>query len=215
MTALALNALLAYLLGSISGSLVIGRLRKVDIRLLGSGNAGGTNALRTQGFVFALMVIIIDVGKGVLATMVLPNWSWWLEASLVSQSWQAVLYGLLAIIGHIYPLFFGFRGGKGGATTLGALAGIAPWIIPVVAASWALSLLITGYVGLATCLAAISMIPAAMLEERAQVVFAIAAATLVCFAHRSNLSRMRQSREPQVQNKVMLLMRRGRSGERD
>lgn len=214
MIVLILNALLAYLLGSVSGSLVIGRIRKVDIRLLGSGNAGGTNALRTQGFVFALVVVIIDVGKGVIATVLLPSWSWFMQPSLINPHWQAALYGVMAIVGHIHPLYFGFRGGKGGATTLGALVGVAPWIIPVVAISWVLSLLITGYVGLATCLAAISMIPAAMFDQPPAVVFAIAAATLVCFAHRSNLSRMRRSSEPQVQNRVMPLMRRGRSSER-
>ncbi len=72
MTALLLKALIAYLLGSVSGSMVMGRIRDVDIRTSGSGNAGGTNAFRTQGFRFALAVVIIDIGKGAVAAGLLP-----------------------------------------------------------------------------------------------------------------------------------------------
>ena len=76
MFAVTLNTFIAYLIGSISGSLWLGRLRQVDIRGFGSGNTGGTNALRTQGFIFALGVVIIDIGKGVLAAS-LPAWFLW------------------------------------------------------------------------------------------------------------------------------------------
>src|SRR5687768_1118739 len=100
----------AYLLGSISGSLLLGRLRGVDIRTQGSGNAGGTNALRTQGWRFALGVVLIDVGKGALAAalagFVVPG---------ASHSGWTLAAVFAAVAGHVWPLFHGFRGGKGAA----------------------------------------------------------------------------------------------------
>ena len=117
-----INSLLAYLLGSVSGSLLLGRLRHVDIRSAGSGNAGGTNAFRTQGFVFALGVVIIDIGKGVLAAL-LPGWfAWGSIAEPSAPLWCAMAAG----VGHCYPVWHGFRGGKGAATAVGALTVIQP-----------------------------------------------------------------------------------------
>src|SRR6201996_508431 len=107
----------SYLLGSIIGSLVVGRLRGgVDIRKLGSGNAGGTNALRTQGKVFAFWVMVIDIGKGwlatkVLAPLVVPGLFYAVDVEGI-----AALCGFAVILGHVYPVWYGFRGGKGVAT---------------------------------------------------------------------------------------------------
>src|SRR4249919_393222 len=94
----------AYLLGSLSGSLLLGRLRGVDIRTQGSGNAGGTNALRTQGWRFALGTVLVDVGKGALAA--------WLARRFGHDHWTLAVV-LAAIAGHVWPVFHGFRGGKG------------------------------------------------------------------------------------------------------
>src|SRR5689334_1818847 len=88
----------AYLLGSLSGSLLLGRLRGVDIRMLGSGNAGGTNALRTQGWRFALGVVLVDVGKGALAA--------WVAGRLLGPEWMLAAL-LAAIAGHVWPVFHG------------------------------------------------------------------------------------------------------------
>src|SRR5690606_15794244 len=122
MIELGLKFTLAYLLGSVLGSLVVGYLKGgVDIRKVGSGNAGGTNALRTQGKWFALWVMVIDVGKGILAAAVLPG----LELPGVGVdpdvSRDLVLYAVAlgAIVGHVFPVWFDFRGGKGGATAAG------------------------------------------------------------------------------------------------
>ena len=100
--------LIAYLLGSLSGSLLLGKLRGVDIRTVGSGNAGGTNALRTQGLGFALATVLVDVGKGALAA-----WLGW--RFLPSEQHPAWLYAcvLAAAAGHVWAVFHGFRGGKG------------------------------------------------------------------------------------------------------
>ena len=151
-----INTLIAYLLGSLSGSLLLGRLRKVDIRAAGSGNAGGTNAFRTQGLVFALGVVIIDVGKGVIAAL-LPGWLAWGPA----PDMYAPLYcAMAAVLGHCYPVWHGFRGGKGAATAVGALTVIQPLTLIPMLSVWILSLITTGWVGLSTMLAGISLVPA-------------------------------------------------------
>lgn len=123
MLELGVTTLLAYLLGSLIGSLIVGRLRGgVDIRNAGSGNPGGTNALRTQGAAFALWVVLIDAGKGWIAVAVLPD----LRLPFVGidpaidRLWLTVACGAAVVVGHVYPVWYGFRGGKGAATLVGA-----------------------------------------------------------------------------------------------
>jgi acyl phosphate:glycerol-3-phosphate acyltransferase len=124
---LPVKVLLSYLLGSIVGSLLVGRLRGgVDIRELGSGNAGGTNALRTQGKSFAIWVLVIDIAKGWLAVRLIAPWV--LPGVAPSPPdlavWAPAACGIAAIAGHVYPLWHGFRGGKGVATLVGVVVGI-------------------------------------------------------------------------------------------
>jgi len=190
-----LALLLAYLLGSLSGSLILGRMSGVDIRTLGSGNAGGTNAFRTRGWRFALGVVAIDIGKGALAALlplwlpIAPSWLWPLQAAC----------GLAATVGHVWPVFFGFRGGKGAGTLVGALAVIWPLALPGVLAVWLLVLTTSGYVGLATVLGAASLLPLALLDpgERpmARWALALVAAGFLIFTHRENLRRLRAGTE--------------------
>jgi len=203
MLELGLKTLIGYLLGSLMGALLVGAIRGVDIRELGSGNAGGTNALRTQGIWFAAGTVLIDVGKGWLAAGWLPQ----LEIPgvamdpLIGRDWLAVSCAAAAVAGHVWPQFHGFRGGKGGATLLGALLALAPVLAAIAIGVWLLTMMLTGFAGLATITAAIS-IPAAMrllgLESEALLVFSLAMAALVVFAHRSNIARMRQRTEPRV-----------------
>lgn len=190
---------LAYLLGSILGSLVIGKLRGgIDIRKLGSGNAGGTNALRTQGVWFALGVMLIDVGKGWFAVAWLP-YAW-----LHPSGDPTPVAGLLplacaaaVVLGHVYPIWFGFRGGKGAATLLGVMLGLQPLAALVLLLVWLAVLLGTGYVGLATMVAAISFPIYAWfnLHSITLMIFGVAMALFVVFTHRSNLARMRAGTE--------------------
>ena len=191
----------SYLLGSLSGSLMLGRLRGVDIRTQGSGNAGGTNALRTQGFVFALATVLIDVGKGALAA--------WLAASFLGAALQpAWVFAciLAAAVGHIWPIFHGFRGGKGAATLVGGLAVAWPQAIVPVLATWLLCLLLTGYVGLSTVLAGVAVLAFALITNAQPSVsmFAAALALLLVFTHRGNLARLRQGREPRFERARVL-----------
>ncbi|MBE9548715.1 MAG: glycerol-3-phosphate 1-O-acyltransferase PlsY, partial [Proteobacteria bacterium] len=180
--------ILAYLLGSVSGSLLLGRLRDVDIRQQGSGNAGGTNAFRTQGFIFALGVVIIDIGKGAIATLI-P------DLLQISQpdNMLAAACGFAAIIGHCYPIWYKFSGGKGAGTFIGVLLVLAPvYMLPVLAV-WVLVIVLSGYVGLATILAVCTLIPVVLLDKNsgtALVSLTIAATSLIIFTHRENISRL-------------------------
>ena len=189
MIALALKMLLAYLLGSISGSMVMGRMRDVDIRSSGSGNAGGTNAFRTQGFRFALGVVIIDIGKGALAAWAIPLLPF---GEGVTPAIQVMACGFAAVVGHCYPAWHGFRGGKGAATAVGALAVIQPAVLIPMFITWIVTLVLTGWVGLATILAGLSLVPAfAFLDPgRANVAFACLIALFLLFTHRENIARL-------------------------
>lgn len=195
--------LIAYLLGSLSGSLLLGRLRGVDIRSQGSGNAGGTNALRTQGWRFALAVVVIDIGKAALAT--------WLSLHLapaagpIAPSLLAWLAGLLAIAGHTWPVFFGFRGGKGAAALVGALLVLWPWAVLWLLLLWLLVIGLSGYVGLATMLAALSLLPQAWLTGGTdRLAFALVAAAFIVFTHRSNIARLRDGSEARFERARIL-----------
>ncbi len=202
MTELLVKIVLAYLLGSLVGSLLIGRLRGVDIRRLGSGNAGGTNALRTQGKLFAAGVLLIDIGKGWLATAVLARTALpGVAAGAYGGAWPAAACGVAVMLGHVYPVWYGMRGGKGVATLIGAVLGTAPALLLPMLTVWLLAVVLSGYVGLGSMLGAVSFAlgAAARPETRGPVlVFAVLAAALIIYTHRSNIARMRAGAEPRA-----------------
>jgi glycerol-3-phosphate acyltransferase PlsY len=202
MLELGVKVLLAYLLGSVSGSLLVGQLRGgVDIRKLGSGNAGGTNALRTQGFQFAFWVMVIDIGKGVLAAAWLPSANLPLASvdPTIDRTWLTVACAGAVVAGHVYPLWYGFRGGKGAATLLGVLAGLDAIALVPVLGVWLLVVMLTGYVGLATMLA-VAAFPVYVLivggpDAAPLLTFGVAMAAFVCYTHRGNIARMHAGEE--------------------
>jgi glycerol-3-phosphate acyltransferase PlsY len=197
-----LAVLLSYLLGSVSGSLLIGRIRGVDIRRQGSGNAGGTNAFRTQGLWFALAVVTIDVGKGAAATALLPSMAIKLfgPSDFPTDLALALACGFAAVLGHVYPVYHQFRGGKGAGTFVGVLLATQPvFVLPVVGV-WLSVLLLSGYVGLSTILAAVAFIPVVIILAdpgtlSTWLVFAIVGAGFIAFTHRSNIQRLRSGTE--------------------
>jgi acyl phosphate:glycerol-3-phosphate acyltransferase len=216
------RVLLAYLVGSVNGALLVGRLAGgVDIRQQGSGNAGGTNALRTQGPAFALAVIVIDVAKGWFASAWLgtaaPPWAGAADAAAPGtlQAWAPAACGFAAILGHVYPLFHGFRGGKGVATLVGAIAGLGPALLAVVLGAWFVMMLLFGFVGLASIVATAALPLALALRAPAGeaslplVSFGVACALLVLWTHRGNLQRMRAGTEPRARRLWLLGRLRG------
>ncbi len=214
MLELGLKSLLAYLLGSVMGAMVMGRLRHVDIREVGSGNAGATNALRTQGFAFAAGVAVIDVGKALLAVGLLPGWDIpgvGLDPE-VSRQWLAVACAVAVVAGHVWPLYHEFRGGKGAATLIGAVAVLEPAVLLPVLGVWLLFVVIWGMVGLATMAAGVTL-PLALFAVGSPfplVVFGVAMAGFMIYTHRSNIARMREGTEGHVR-RLWLLRPRGTS----
>jgi glycerol-3-phosphate acyltransferase PlsY len=213
MLELGFKVLLAYLLGSLNGSLVLAVLGGGgDIRREGSGNAGGTNALRTRGVRFALGVIAIDIGKGFVAAGWVPglSWSGLAPDAALDSSWLPYACAGAAVVGHCYPVWFDFRGGKGAATAVGGLLAAAPSVLPAGALTWVLVLTTTGFVGLATILAALALpVYTALRGSEGQVVrllFLAALALFIIYTHRSNIARMLRHEENRMQ-RVMLLRR--------
>ena len=195
MLELGLKSLIAYLLGTLLGSLILGRLKGVDIRRMGSGNAGATNALRTQGKAFGLSVLILDIGKGVLAVAWVPALSLpgvGLDPQ-VSRLWLSLACGFAVILGHVYPVWFGFRGGKGVATVVGVIGALQPGLLVPLFSCWLIVVLLTGYVGLASMLAGVGLTLAEYRFDPGNtpvLEFCILVTALVIYTHRGNLARM-------------------------
>lgn len=218
MLELGVKFLISYFLGSVMGAIVVGALRGgVDIRTMGSGNAGGTNALRTQGKLFALGVIIIDVGKGALAAGLVPG----LAIPLVATDPElprillTLCCAAAAVIGHVWPIWHRFRGGKGAATLVGTMTVLAPSLLLPILGVWLLVLTVSGYVGLATMsagVAAPTFIAATRLPaDQGLFYFAVFCALFMMYTHRSNIQRMRAGEEPK--NTKLMLFHRGQSGQ--
>lgn len=209
MPALITKFALAYLLGSCLGGLIVGKFKGgIDIRRQGSGNAGGTNALRTQGAAFALWVMLIDIGKGWLAVTViagLPLPGVWGSVPLI---WLKVVCAFAVVLGHVYPIWFGFRGGKGAATLVGVLASLAPAALPPILAVWLVVLMLSGFVGLSTMLATMAF-PLWLAwrqppELQPLLVFGVCMALFVVYTHRSNIRRMLAGTENKAQRLWLL-----------
>ena len=197
--------LVSYFIGSLMGAMIIGKLRGgVDIRTMGSGNAGGTNALRTQGFLFAFAVVVIDLGKGVIGAGVVPGLDLPFVATdpNVSRSWLTLCCAAAAVIGHVWPIYHGFNGGKGAATLVGTLAVLEPALIIVVLVVWTVVVVLTGYVGLASMAAATSLplwlgvtrLP----TDQPLFIYTAAMAIFIIYCHRSNIQRMREGSEHRI-----------------
>lgn len=205
--------LIAYLIGSIMGAIVIGRLKGgVDIREQGSGNAGGTNALRTQGKLFALGVVIIDVGKGAIAAGLVPliNLPIVPVDPEISRTWLMLSCGAAAVMGHVWPVYHSFRGGKGAATYIGALTVIAPTLLIPMLVTFAVVLVMTGFVGLSTMSGALAL-PVWIFFGAGSFelfVFGLFMACFIIYCHRSNIQRMRDGVENR-NTRVMLFRRNG------
>ncbi|GAB3671197.1 glycerol-3-phosphate 1-O-acyltransferase PlsY [Salinisphaera aquimarina] len=182
----------AYLIGSLSGSLLLAPLfGSADPRRSGSGNAGATNALRTGGRGYGAAVLAFDLLKGVVAALLVQ------AIFGVSQA-AAFGCGAMAVIGHVYPVFFGFRGGKGAATLIGVLLVLLPAALLVGLVVWIGTLVTTGFVGLATILGMLAVALTCVVAPAATAaakLFVIAMTVLIVYTHRENIKRLRAGTE--------------------
>jgi glycerol-3-phosphate acyltransferase PlsY len=189
----------AYLLGAVPFGLLIGLARGVDIRKTGSRNIGATNVFRAVGKGWGVLAFTCDALKGLLPAVLCP---------LLLRAWTgaapaqgaALLFGAAAIAGHNWPVYLGFRGGKGIATSAGALIGIAPLPLAVGAAIWLAVFLLGRYVSLASIAAAVAMPAAAWLLPRADGGWLLPAAltalgALAILRHRPNITRLMRGTE--------------------
>ncbi|MFD0958799.1 glycerol-3-phosphate 1-O-acyltransferase PlsY [Paenibacillus chungangensis] len=185
-----LAVVLSYLIGSISFSIVIAKLVKgIDIRQHGSGNAGATNTLRVLGRGPGLMVFVLDIGKGIGAVLI---------GHVASDNgWVPVLCGLAAIIGHNWPIYFRFKGGKGIATTVGVIATLAFWPALCAGIVAIISIAITRYVSLGSLLFAL-LTPIFIVVFQYSLPLFAGALIITLFAflrHRSNIGKLLQGTE--------------------
>ena len=187
----------SYLLGSIPFGLLIGKLRGVDIRTRGSGNIGATNVFRCVGKAWGISAFCLDFFKGYAATALLPMLIGTFGQETLSPNVRLV-GGLLAILGHNYPVFLRFKGGKGIATSAGVLAGIAPLVILPAAGAWLLLFATTRYVSVASIMAA-GMTAAGgwiFYSDRGATPYALTLLGLMAiWRHRSNMQRLKRGEE--------------------
>ncbi|WML52969.1 glycerol-3-phosphate 1-O-acyltransferase PlsY [Neobacillus sp. PS3-12] len=188
--------ILAYLLGSIPSGLIIGKVfYKTDIREHGSGNLGGTNTFRTLGVKAGLAVTIADILKGTLAAS-LPV--------LFHLDINPLLSGMISVIGHMYPVFAGFRGGKAVATSGGVVLFYAPLMFLIVIIVFFISLYSTKYVSLSSIIAGLSAITYAIVRgiinnwDIPLIIIVTILTTFVIYRHRSNIKRILNKTEPKI-----------------
>jgi glycerol-3-phosphate acyltransferase PlsY len=182
----------AYLVGAIPTSYVVGRLaRGIDLREHGSGNLGATNAFRVLGWRAAAPIFVVDIAKGWFPTYWFPRWD-----GETGVAW-ALAYGAAAIVGHVFSIYVGFRGGKGVATGAGVFLALAPLAVLVGLVVWVTLVYATGYVSLASVTAAAILPVAVLLFQGIGPVFwlATALAAFVILAHRANVGRLMRGEE--------------------
>ena len=197
--------LISYLVGSVPTAIIYGKLtRGMDIREHGSGNAGATNVFRVLGWKAGLIVLLLDIAKGVIATTLVYRLA--LGAVPLEPELLQIIAGLSAVFGHIWTIFAGFKGGKGVGTGAGMILGIIPYAVLVAIMVFVITFYLTRYVSLGSILASIT-IPTYLLVEKfilAQpvsttlLIFGISIPVLIIFTHRSNITRLVRGTESKI-----------------
>lgn len=188
----AVLVLAAYFTGAFPTSYVAGRMvRGIDLRQHGSGNLGATNAFRVLGWKAATPIFIVDIAKGFLPAYLFP-----LLDGTASPLW-ALVYGAAAIIGHVFSIYVGFRGGKGVATGAGVFLALAPLAVLGGLALWLALVFGTGYVSLGSIVAAAALpvLVAVTGAPREVLLLSVALAAFVIYAHRANIGRLVRGEE--------------------
>ncbi|MFW6330371.1 MAG: glycerol-3-phosphate 1-O-acyltransferase PlsY [Gemmatimonadota bacterium] len=190
---------LAYLLGATPTSQIVARVfHGVDLRKHGSGNLGATNTFRVLGWRAAAPVMVVDVLKGWVPTVYFPRWD-----GVEPLEW-ALGYGAAAIVGHVFSVFVGFRGGKGVATSAGVFMALAPWAVLIAGVLWGVIVTLTRVVSLASLVAAIVLPIAVFVTGEPPLEFwvSIGLGLFVVYAHRSNIRRLMRGEESRFLRKT-------------
>jgi acyl phosphate:glycerol-3-phosphate acyltransferase len=189
---LVLAAILGYLMGSVPFAFLLARRRGVDLRRAGSGNVGAANVLRLTGTTDAVIAACLDGAKGALAVV--------LAYRLMTEPTAPVVAGLAAVIGHIYPVWLSFHGGKGVATAAGAFAVLAPGAILIAAGVFVVSVLLTRYVSVGSMAAAVTLAIATVAADlpTSVVVGAAGTALMILHRHRGNVARVLAGTEHRI-----------------
>lgn len=202
------SGLLGYLFGSFPAGYVAGRLAGVDVRLFGSGNIGATNVLRVLGKRWGYAVFFVDAFKGFAAVRLAFFLAQRFPLAKPYAEYLAILTAVMCIVGHSFPVWLRFKGGKGVATSAGALFGLMPLAVPFVILIWVIIFETTRYVSVASIIAAASL-PVVVglflrwhfLEGSVLLYFSIMIALLVLWRHRSNFSRLLNGTEQRFSRK--------------
>lgn len=193
-----LLTVIAYFFGALPFGLFVARLNGVDIRTQGSGNIGATNVFRVVGKGWGILTLTLDALKGFLPAFAFPL------LGGVHQDW-GVLFGLSAIIGHSFPVYLKFKGGKGVATSAGMLLGVAPLAMGAGFVCWVITVVITRYVSLASIVAALAVGITVWLDPAEDSILIQSAlslmAMLVIWLHRANVKRLLNGTENRFGNK--------------
>jgi len=188
---LILFIILGYLLGSVPWGLLISRAKGIDIRKVGSGNIGGTNVVRGLGFKWGLLTGILDLLKGVVPVF--------LALKFLVPDWQIALVSVSPVLGHVFPVWLGFKGGKGVATTVGALSVLLGWQnFLILILVWILVLALFRIMSLTNILlsAFLPFILWFIYYSSAYAFLGLVFFILICWAHRENIKRLKEGREP-------------------
>lgn len=203
--------LVAYLLGAVPFGLILARwVKGVDLRTIGSGNIGTTNAVRAMGRRWGFVVFALDFLKGFAPVLIAPHI---VSLDKPDSEFLQVLVGTASVLGHCYPIYLGFKGGKGVATGCGAIVAIEPFVFIAGGIVWLLTRLATGYAGLASILMGATFPIAAFVmgwpQRQALVVGAALLTLLIVVRHRSNIQRMLHGTEPNARQKKEAAGRHG------
>ena len=188
MVKIILTVIISYLIGSISPSILIGRARGIDIKKEGSGNAGTTNALRVLGAKAAVITLVVDILKGLLPTLILPM--------IFGAPSLAYWASIAAFIGHLFPVYYGFKGGKGVAVAFGSLLGVNWKLALLCLLTVVIVTLITKRMSAGSIAGAALAVIYALFLEKAFLPFIIVMAALIIFMHRGNIKRLMKGEEP-------------------
>jgi len=201
-------AFASYLLGSIPAGYLAGRIAGIDIRDVGSGNIGATNVTRVLGRRYGYPVFILDFLKGVLAVGISIFFAKHAQSRSASPELLGIVAAVFCVIGHAFPVWLGFRGGKGVATSAGVLFGLMPLAALIGAVVWVFMFETTRYVSVASITAAIALPVAVLVMTYARQTngwmpfyLCLCLAAVVIFRHRSNFSRLMRGTEPRFKRK--------------